>query len=259
MRVRRADGVPPTMRRLMRGVVLPGAAFVLVATSCSSQSSSGTTSSAPATTAPASSTIAPTTTVPPSTVPPTTGPVVLEQPAIWPAADVVFADPEVAAADFVAQVLDVPIALGDFAAADARSGEIVVSCDLCNGTPRGRLLMRRLGPSDGWFVTAIVNDLTTITAPVQGGTVAAAPLTVSGTAIGFEANVSVTAFIAGDAARVLDRVTVLAGTMGEPGPFTVTLDLSAAAPGDVVVLLVRGGVGLETDPGELAAISVLIA
>lgn len=230
----------------------------LVTVSCSSESSTDSTTTAPSATAPASSTVAPTTSTPPSTVPPTTGPVVREQPAIWPAADVVFEDPEVAASDFVAHVLDVPIALGDFAAADARSGEIVVSCDLCSGTPRGTLLMRRLGPSDGWFVTAIVNDLTTITSPTQGDAVEPGPITVSGTAIGFEANVSITAFVVGDAARVLDRVTVLAGTMGEAGPFSVTLDLSAAAPGDVIVLLVRGGVGLETDPGDIAAVAVVV-
>lgn len=170
----------------------------------------------------------------------------------------VFTDPEAAAADFVANVLEVPVALGDFMAGDARSGEIEVSCDLCSASPRGTLLLRRLGPSDGWFITAIVNDESSISAPAQGDVVAADSVVVEGTAIGFEANVSISAYVAGDPTRLLDREVVLAGMMGEAGPFSVTLDLSAAEPGDVVMLLVRGGVGLETDPGELAAIAIVI-
>jgi hypothetical protein len=43
-----------------------------------------------------------------------------------------------------------------------------------------------------------------------------------------------------------------------PGPFQVTLDLTGVQPGDTVMLLVRGGVGLETDPGEFGAIPILI-
>jgi len=39
----------------------------------------------------------------------------------------------------------------------------------------------------------------------------------------------------------------------------VTIDLSGAAPGDVITLLVRGDTGLETDPGEFGAIAVVIA
>lgn len=240
----------------IRRIVLLGSVIALLTVSCSSESSSGPTTTSSS--LPPSTTEGSTTTTSTSTIPPTTAPAVLEQPAIWPAVDVVFDDPEVAAADFVAAVLGVPIALGDFMAADSRSGEITVSCDLCNGTPRGRLLMRRLGPTNGWFVTAIVNDLTTIASPVQAGTVAAGPLEVAGTAIGFEANVSITAYVAGDETRVLDRVTVMAGMMGEPGPFSVTLDLSEASAGDLVMILVRGGVGLETDPGDLAAIAVVI-
>lgn len=45
---------------------------------------------------------------------------------------------------------------------------------------------------------------------------------------------------------------------GTSEPFTVTLDLSGATNGDVVMLLVRGGVGLETDPGDFSATSVVV-
>ena len=43
-----------------------------------------------------------------------------------------------------------------------------------------------------------------------------------------------------------------------PEPYTAELDLSGAAPGDVVMLLVRGGTGLEEDPGEFSAVPVTI-
>ena len=48
------------------------------------------------------------------------------QPAIWPAAGVVFETPEEAAEDFVSRVLGVPPVLGEFQQGDARSGEIEV-------------------------------------------------------------------------------------------------------------------------------------
>jgi hypothetical protein len=47
--------------------------------------------------------------------------------------------------------------------------------------------------------------------------------------------------------------------MADVAPFSVTLDLSDAPSGATVVLLVRGGTGLETDPGEFAAIPLRIA
>ena len=58
---------------------------------------------------------------------------------------------------------------------------------------------------------------------------------------------------------MLDSLFAVAGLFDAPEPFSVTLDLSGAAPGDTVVLLVRGGTGLETDPGEIGAIPVVIA
>jgi hypothetical protein len=88
--------------------------------------------------------------------------------------------------------------------------------------------------------------------------VVAEPLMVEGRARGFEGNVVVTAFIAGDADAQLDQVMTQAGAFETPEPFTVSLDLSGRSPGDTVVLLVRGDAGLETDPGEFGAIPVVI-
>lgn len=186
----------------------------------------------------------------------------LERPAIWPAADVVFDMPEAAAESFVTEVLGVPPVLGELQQGDSRSGEIEVFSrgegDAGTSVVRGSLLLRQLGPHDGWFVLAAVNDNASITAPASMEEVAAGPLIVEGRARGFEATVIVTAFEAGDRASELDQVITQGGAFETPEPFAVTLDLSAASPGDTIVLLVRGGTGLETDPGEFGAIPVVI-
>jgi hypothetical protein len=193
----------------------------------------------------------------------TTAPAGLEQPAIWPAADVVVETPEAAAEDFAAQVLGVPPTLGEFQQGDSRSGEIEVFSpgegDAGRAVVRGLLLLRQLGPEDGWFVLAAVNDNASIAVPESGEQVAAGPVMVEGVARGFEANVVVTAFVAGTAGQELDQQITMGGAFETPEPFSVTLDLSRAAPGDTVMILVRGGAGLETDPGDFGAIPVVVA
>lgn len=223
------------------------------------------TTEAPTTSAASTSTEAPTTLAPttaPTTQPTTTLPSGLEQPAIWPAADVVFTTPEEAAADFVSKVLQVPVVLSEFAGGDSRSGEFELWFEE-NGNPiassRGVLLMRKLGPASGWFVLGVANDVATISVPEFGATVPAGEITVEGMFRGFEASGTIYAYVAGDAGTLLDSQQTMAGSMEEPGPYSVTLDLSGAAPGSTVMLVVRGGVGLETDPGDTGAIPVLIA
>lgn len=187
----------------------------------------------------------------------------LDQPAIWPAADVLFDTPEQAAADFVSEVLGVPPTLGEFQQGDARSGEIdLLSPGEGEGSttsPRGVLLLRQLGPSDGWFVIGVANDFASISSPSTGASVAAGPLTVEGVGRGFEGTLNVTAFVSGDADAELDSVIATGGAMATAEPFSAELDLSAATPGAVVALLVRGDTGLETDPGEVGAIPIVIA
>ena len=207
---------------------------------------------ATSTTAMATTTIATTTT--------TIEVVGVEQPAIWPAADVVFASPQEAAADFVLNALGVAPVLGDFQAGDARSGEIeVFSPGESNPVSRGLVFLRQLGPSDGWFVLGAANPNASITVPDLHAEVVAGPLTVEGVARGFEATVVVTAFLAGDADAVFDQVITSGGAFETPEPYSVSLDLTGASPGDVVTVLVRGGTGLETDPGDFGAIPVVIA
>ena len=124
---------------------------------------------------------------------------------------------------------------------------------------RGLLLLRQLGPEAGWFVLAAVNDNASIAVPESGEQVAAGPVMVEGVARGFEANVVVTALVAGTAGQELDQQITMGGASETPEPFSVTLDLSRASPGDTVMILVRGGAGLETDPGDFGAIPVVVA
>jgi hypothetical protein len=179
---------------------------------------------------------------------------------VWPAPDVTFANPQDAAQDFVSEVLGVEPALGEFRQGDSRSGEIELlsPSDGATSVVRGLLLLRQLGPNSGWFVIAVVNDNASITSPASADEVAAGSLVVEGRARGFEGNVVVTAFAAGDHSVQFDQVVTQGGALESPEPFTVTLDLSAAAPGDTVVLLVRGGTGSDADPGEVGAIPVAI-
>lgn len=191
----------------------------------------------------------------------TSGAKTTDQPAIWPAVGVVFDSPDAAAADFVSEVLGVPPNLGEFQQGDARSGEIeVFSPGEGGGTSVSRsvLLLRQLGPDDGWFVLAAVNENASITTPASGAEVASGDLEVSGEARGFEAAVVVEAFVAGDAdSRIAQQITQ-GGSAATPEPYSVTLDLSGTSAGTTVIVLVRGGTGLETDPGEFSAIPVVI-
>lgn len=183
--------------------------------------------------------------------------------AIWPAAHVILETPEEAAEDFVVSVLGEGPTLGEFRQGGARSGEMTLFSPGEGANPvaveRGVILLRQLGPSDGWFVVGVANDEASITVPESGATVPAGPLTVEGVGHGFEANLVARAFVAGDIDAELDEVITLAGTMEAPGPYSVELDLSAASPGDVIMIIVNTGAGLETDPGEVGAIPVVIA
>ena len=208
-----------------------------------------------------SSTSTSTTSTTTSTTTTTTAPAVPAVVAVWPAADVVFTTPEEAAEDFVSKALGVPPVLGDFQQGDARSGEIEVFSpgEGGGGTSivRSRLLLRQLGDQDGWFVIAAVNDNATITAPKAQAEVPAGTVTVEGRARGFEAAVVVEGFLPGST-EPLDQVVTQGGALETPEPYTADLDLGGTAADDVVMLLVRGGTGLDEDPGEFSAIPITI-
>ena len=239
----------------------PRTSVVLIASLALLGACSSDDSTEPATTGPPD-TAMPTTaaTAAPTTVPSTTVPAEM-QPALWPARDVVFTTPEAAAEDFLdAAFGDGPV-IGSFVSGDSRSGEFEVFAT-ADGAPIGAarsvLFMRQLGPDDGWFVLGAGSDVATIATPESMATVPAEMLTVEGVGTGFEATIVVSAFIAGHTDSELDSEVAMAGNFGEAAPYSVTLDLRAAKAGDVVVLLVRGGTGLETDPGDFGAVPVLI-
>jgi len=228
-------------------------------TAASSTSDRSTSSTAASTTASSQSTTTTGSATTSSGSSSTTGVPTLEQPAIWPVPGVVFDSPGAAAADFVSKVLGVPPNLGEFQQGDSRSGEIeVLSPDETGGTAiRSVLLLRQLGPDNGWFVLAAIGD-NTITSPASGSEVAAGAVEVSGQGRGFEGLLVIEAFAAGDSTG-LDQQLTQGGSTEATEPYSVTLDLSGASPGDTVLILVRGGVGLETDPGEFSAIPVTIS
>ncbi len=195
-----------------------------------------------------------------SSTPSTSSVATTEQPAVWPAAGTVMTTPEQAATAFVASAIGVTPRLGDFMAGDSRSGEVELIFGGENGTAtitRSVLLLRQLGPDDGWFVIAATNPAASITTPVAGATVPAGPLEVRGLGRGFEGTVLVEAFRPGQA-EPLDRKIVQGGSMETAEPFTATLDLSGATPGETIAIVVNGGTGHELDPGELGAIPVVV-
>ena len=189
----------------------------------------------------------------------------LDQPAVWPASDTVFATPEEAAESFVSTVLGVDPVLGEFAAGDSRSGEIQVFSPGDNGSDdadlleRGLLGLRIIGPNDGWFVIGAGSQGVSIDTPETLDPVPASTLVVAGEGRGFEGTIVVTAFRAGDADDVLDQVITSGGAFADLEPYSVTLDLSGAAPGDVIALLVRGDTGLGGDPGDFASLPIVIS
>lgn len=247
------------------------AVLALTAISCGDSESATTTdptttvqtTTIQTTTASVPTTTIQTTTVETTTVPttdaPTTTVVSPTQPALWPAGDIVFATPEAAAGDFVQVVLGVPPLLGDFQAGDSRSGEIEVFSP-GEGSPVSRsvLFLRQLGPSDGWFVIGAANSAINITTPQTGAEITVGPLTVAGSARGFESTVLVRAFVSGRPTPLLDEVITAGGAFETSEPYSVTVDLSGAPVGSVVTLLVRGDTGLSDDPGEFSAIPIIV-
>lgn len=193
-----------------------------------------------------------------SLAPPTTV-VKLEQPAVWPLPDEVLATPDEAARSFLGNVFKVPPVFGQYRAGDSRSGEIEVLVGEQPAVVRSTLLLRQLGPEDGWFVIGAVNSHMTISSPESGSEVPAGIVTVSGLARGFEAQVSIAAYVAGDSRQLVSQRYALAGSAETSEPFSVDLDLRSVASGTTLMIVVKGGVGLETDPGEFSVIPVVVA
>jgi hypothetical protein len=213
----------------------------------------------PVTTSPV--TTSPVTTSPVTTSPVTTSPVVLDVVAVWPATDVVFTTPEAAASDFIDQVFRVEPLLGPFQWGDSRSGEFEVLTPLDDEDPATyapagvTLMLRQLGPQDGWFVIAAASEGVSIDAPEARSTIQPGPVEVSGQGRGFEGTVVVTAVRPGDPPEELD-VQIAMTDWQTPVPFDVVLDLDDAEPGEVLAIIARGDTGIAAT-GEFAALPII--
>jgi hypothetical protein len=170
-------------------------------------------------------------------------------------------DTPVSAADATVRTLiGVTPVLGEYRAGDSRSGEMIVfSPGETVPVERSLLLLRQLGPDDRWSVIGAINDAMSIEVPASGAVVPSGRITVTGRARGFEGLVVVSAHRVGDTVELIDQQITTAGSLEESEPFRVELDLSNTNPGEVIAIVVRGGVGLENDPGEFSAIPIRIA
>lgn len=261
-----AGRAPSTMRVASVAVVLVVAVSVLGACGGDDTSSASTSTGA----VPTSSTVAPssssssssTTTSSASSTSSTSSSVAPDDRVVaWPPKGETFSTPEAVAADFTARVFGTGAVLGAFRAGDMRSGEIDVFASDEAGRPlgsvRSTLLLRQVGTDDAWSVLAAVSEGASIRTPAGGDTVSGV-VTVAGRARGFEANVNVRAVAVRNPDVALDEQTTMGGNLDQPRRYRVDLDLSQATAGDVVLLVVHGGAGLETDPGDTAVIPVVI-
>ena len=179
--------------------------------------------------------------------------------AIWSSSTSTSDTPEGAARSAVQSLIGVTPVLGDYMAGDNRSGEMLVfSPGETTPVERSLLLLRQLGSDDQWSVIGAINAAMTIDRPEARSVVPADVLTVSGRGRGFEGLVVVSAHRIGDDIELIDQKIAMGGSLERSEPFVVELDLSEADPGDVIAIVVRGGVGLEDDPGEFSAIPIRI-
>ncbi len=169
-------------------------------------------------------------------------------------------DPLVAGTEFFTVVLGLPNApsLDGFQQGDANSGEIPVHQALeggGEGPVRSTLLLRIVDGS--WQVTGAISDGVVLDAPAAGATVAAGPVEVTGQGRGFEGTLIARAVpVAGGDS--LDEQIITAGAAEALEPFTTTLDLSGAAPGDEVFLVVGNESAADGSIGEFAVIRVTV-
>jgi hypothetical protein len=169
-----------------------------------------------------------------------------------------FGTPEEAAEAFMATFFpDSTATLGEFQQGDNRSGEMeVLRPNEGGGTANvAATLLLRIDDFDNWQVFAAVNPFVTIEEPEAGIEVRRAPLTVSGVGRGFEANLNIRAMDL-DGVEVAQAIGT-GGSAAEPLPYAVELDLSEVSPVTPLLIVTSGGVGLEGDPGEFAAIRVI--
>ena len=179
-------------------------------------------------------------------------------PAVWPSSGIFFARPDDAANEFIRTVLEVAPRLGAQRQItdDRVELDVLVGEDVGTAVVKSTLAMRRFRPDGGWFVTSATNEHVTIEWPDAGAIVPRETLEVRGVARGFEGQVSISVFHPDDPTAPIDTASVIAGSRAASEPYRASLDISDVRSGSVLALLVRGGRGLEQDPGEFTAIFV---
>jgi hypothetical protein len=75
---------------------------------------------------------------------------------------------------------------------------------------------------------------------------------------GFEGTVIVSAHRVGGDRELLDMRIATGGSLWDPEPFSVELNLNGTAVGEVIAIVVRGDTGLDNDTGEFSAIAIRI-
>lgn len=180
------------------------------------------------------------------------------QLSIWSSTSPEADSPRAAAEAAVRDLIGVTPVLGDYMAGDGRSGEMIVfSPAETVPVERSLLLLRQLGSDDRWSVIGAISAAIAIDEPASGSTVPAGPVTVAGSARGFEGLVVVSGHRVGTN-EMIDQQITSGGSLDKSEPFRVEIDLRDTQEGDVIAIVVRGGVGLEDDPGEFSALPIRI-
>ena len=180
------------------------------------------------------------------------------QLSIWSSTSPEADSPRTAAEVAVRDLIGVTPVLGDYMAGDSRSGEMIVFSPAESvSVERSLLLLRQLGSDDRWSVIGAISAAITIDEPASGSTVPSGLVTVAGLARGFEGLVVVSAHRVGTD-EMIDQQITSGGSLDRSEPFRVELDLRNTQEGDVIAIVVRGGVGLEDDPGEFSALPIRI-
>lgn len=149
--------------------------------------------------------------------------------AVWPRdAGRAFSDPGQAANSFVLEYLGMPSpSLSPFKAGDSRSGEVDVRPKPGAG-PTTTVLVRQLTASDAWYVIGSASPNLRLTTPLAGATITS-PVSLRGESTAFEATIQVGVREDGQTGeQYLGKTHTMGGSMGEMGPFSVSLQFEAA-------------------------------
>jgi hypothetical protein len=210
-------------------LVVPG--LLLSAAGCGSKTASKPTTSTNAISTSTSSITAATTsttTTEPAAVP--------TDSAVWPfvGSTTRYSDPVKAATDFAVTYLGfVNPVVGSFVPGDSRSGEVDIRANKL-GTATTTVMVRKLAPSDTWWVLGAATPSLQLQSPAWNAPITS-PVTLSGHSTAFEATVNVEIRQDGSVTPI-GTDFVMGGSNGAMGPFSkaVTFTQPTARRGAIV-------------------------